>query len=376
MALDPVDLTSRLIACPSITPHEAGTLTLMTEWLEPMGFECHHLVSGERPDGPVENLIAIRKGAGNGPHLAFAGHVDVVPPGEGWDGDPFVPRIEDGQLIGRGATDMKGALGAFVAALDGWQQDKGTLSLLITGDEEGPAVHGTRAIVDWLEERSIGLDYCLIGEPSSQERLGDTVKNGRRGSVNVWLTLEGHQGHVAYPQLADNPLPKMARLVAALDAMELDEGTDMFQPSNLEFTAIGGGDGTTNVIPGKASAQFNIRFNDLQKGEDLVRRIEEMAEEIAPGTKVLAKISGEAFLTPEGKLTETLADAIEQEVGIRPRLSTGGGTSDGRFLHKLCPVAEFGLPNATMHKVGERAAVADIEKLSMIYRRCLEIFFA
>ncbi|MCM8557067.1 succinyl-diaminopimelate desuccinylase [Sphingomicrobium sediminis] len=376
MSLDPVDLTAKLIACPSVTPREAGTLTLLTEWLKPLGFECHHFVRGETPDGPVENLIAVRKAAQPGPHFAFAGHVDVVPPGEGWDSDPFHPVITDTEIIGRGATDMKGAIGAFVAALEGIEQDKGTLSLLITGDEEGPAVYGTRAIIDELETQSLIPDMCLIGEPSSVDRLGDTIKHGRRGSVNMWLETPGHQGHVAYPHLADNPIPKLARLAFELDALVLDHGDPPFQASNLELTLIESDDGSTGIIPGQARARLNVRFNRHHSGEALVKKVEELAAIHAPGTKVEAKISGEAFLTRDHHIIDLVSDAVNEETGLTPERSTGGGTSDGRFLHRLCPVIEFGLPNATMHKVGERAALSDIRELTAIYRNVLKRVFA
>jgi succinyl-diaminopimelate desuccinylase len=293
---------------------------------------------GEAPDGPTENMVAIR-GEG-GPHFGFAGHLDVVPPGDGWGSDPFEPVIEDGFLTGRGANDMKSAIAAFVAAIALVPQDKGTLSLLITGDEEGYATYGTPRIIDWLNERSIRPDMILIGEPTSVDRLGDTIKIGRRGSVNMWIDVPGTQGHVAYPHRADNPIPKLARVVAALDALHLDDGTDAFPASNLEFTAVSTPSDASNVIPGSATAQLNIRFNNLQRGSDLV------------------------------------VGAIRDETGRTPELSTGGGTSDGRYLIALCPVVDFGLPNATMHKVGEHAAVADIEALSGIYARIIAAAFA
>jgi succinyl-diaminopimelate desuccinylase len=324
---------------------------------------------GEPPDGPTENMVAIR-GEG-GPHFGFAGHLDVVPPGDGWSSDPFDARIEDGVLVGRGANDMKSAIAAFVAALSRVDQAKGTTSLLITGDEEGYATWGTPRIIDWLNERQIRPDMILIGEPTSVDRLGDTVKIGRRGSVNMWIDVPGTQGHVAYPHRADNPIPKLARVLAALDAVHLDDGTDAFPPSNLEFTAVTTPTHASNVIPASATGQLNIRFNNLQRGADLVRMVEEIAEREAPGSTVRARISGEAFLTPPGPLYDVVVAAIEEGTGMTPELSTSGGTSDGRFLIQLCPVVDFGLPNATMHKLDESAAVQDIETLASIYERVL-----
>jgi len=329
----------------------------------------HRWVMGEPPDGPTENMVAIR-GSGS-PHFGFAGHLDVVPAGDGWKGDPFGAEIEDGMVVGRGASDMKSAIAAYVAALSRLDSDAGTLSLFITGDEEGYATYGTPRIIDWLNEKQIRPDMILIGEPTSVERLGDTVKIGRRGSVNMWIEVPGVQGHVAYPHRATNPVPPLARVIDALDELHLDDGTDQFPASNLEFTAISTPTNASNVIPGSATAQLNIRFNNLHKGADLVRLVEEIAEREAPGSKVTARISGEAFLTPPGRLYDVIVEAIEEETGEKPDLSTSGGTSDGRFLIQLCPVVDFGLPNGTMHKVGECAAVEDIRALSRIYERVL-----
>jgi len=373
-SIDPVELAARLIACPSITPARGEVFDLMERELRPLGFEVHRFVLGEAPDGPTENMVAIR-GSG-APHFGFAGHLDVVPPGEGWGSDPFDPIIEDGALTGRGANDMKSAIAAFVAAAASTPQRRGTLSLLITGDEEGYATYGTPRIIEWLEERNIRPDMILIGEPTSVDRLGDTIKIGRRGSVNMWIDVPGTQGHVAYPHRADNPVPKLARVVEALSALHLDDGTDAFPPSNLEFTAVSTPTQASNVIPASATAQLNIRFNNLQRGADLVQLVEEIAEREAPGSTVRARISGEAFLTPPGELYDVVVSAIREETGIEPELSTSGGTSDGRFLIKLCPVVDFGLPNASMHKVGEHAAVEDIRALARIYGRVLEKMFA
>jgi succinyl-diaminopimelate desuccinylase len=365
--LDAVALACELIDCPSVTPARGQVFDVLEAALRPLGFEVHRFIAGEPPDGPVENLVAIR---GNGtPHFGFAGHLDVVPPGEGWSSEPFQAQVADGVLTGRGANDMKSAVAAFVAALSRTEQKRGTVSLLITGDEEGPSTHGTPAIIRWLNERSIRPDMILIGEPTSDTLLGDTVKIGRRGSVNMWIEVPGVQGHVAYPHRAKNPIPPLARLVAALDAIHLDDGNDAFPPSKLEFTDIACPPGATNLIPGAASARLNIRFNNLQRGADLVRLVEETAEREAPGATVTARLSGEAFLTPPGELYDLVVDAIRDETGLTPTLSTGGGTSDGRYLIELCPVVDFGLPNATMHKVGESARVEDIAALSRIYER-------
>ena len=368
-AIDPVDLASRLIACPSITPATGEVFDVLQAALQPLGFEVHRFVSGEAPDGPVENLFAVR-GSGS-PHFGFAGHLDVVPPGEGWTAGAFEPEVRDGILYGRGAADMKGGIAAFVAACADTAEHQGTLSLIITGDEEGPATYGTPALMEWMAERGIRPDMILIGEPTSDARLGDIVKIGRRGTVNMWITVPGHQGHVAYPHRADNPIPKLARALSALDAIHLDDGTDAFQPSNLEFTAVGTPTRATNIIPGAATAQLNIRFNNLHRGEDLVALVRRTVEEAAPGATVEARISGEAFLTPPGRIYEIVSEAVEAETGTAPTLATSGGTSDGRFLISLCPVVDFGLPNATMHKLDEAVAVEDLRTLQRIYARVI-----
>ena len=367
-AIDPVDLACRLIACPSVTPARGAVFDVLEAALVPLGFDVHRFTLGEAPDGPVENLFATR-GSG-APHFAFAGHLDVVPPGEGWTSDPFAPEIRGGLLHGRGAVDMKSGIAAFVAAA-AETEHPGTLSLVITGDEEGPATYGTPAIMAWMAERGLRPDMILIGEPTSEARLGDIVKIGRRGSVNMWVTIPGVQGHVAYPHRADNPVPRLGRLIAALEALRLDDGNEAFQPSNLEITAVGTSSKATNVIPGSASVQLNIRFTNLQRGADLVALVRRTAEAAAPGATVEAKISGEAFLTPPGPIYDIVSAAILAETGAAPTLSTHGGTSDGRFLIALCPVVDFGLPNATMHKLDEAAAVDDIRALQRIYARVI-----
>ncbi len=366
---DPVALAAALIACPSVTPADAGAQGVLAAALEAQGFTVHRLTSGEAPHGPIANLVAVR-GSG-APHFAFAGHTDVVPPGEGWTDGAFSPVIRDGLLYGRGAVDMKGAIAAFAAAADRVQGHMGTLSLLITGDEEGPAVHGTRAIIDWMAGNGMRPDLILVGEPTSAVRLGDTIKIGRRGSINAWIAVPGTQGHVAYPHLADNPATRLVRILDRLQRWHLDDGNAWFQPSNLEVTEIDVGNPATNVIPGHARARLNIRFNDTQRGALLEAEIRRIVAEEAPRATVEAAISGEAFLTAPGELSALLAGAIRDLTGIEAELSTTGGTSDARFLSKLAPTVEFGLCNATMHKLDEAAAVADIAALADIYEAVL-----
>lgn len=362
--IDPIALASRLIAAPSVTPARGLVFDVLDEALASAGFAVHRFLDDDAACGTVENLFATR-GAG-APHFAFAGHLDVVPPGPEWSSDPFTPAIRGGLLHGRGAVDMKGAVAAVAAAASS-TANAGTLSLIITGDEEGAATHGTVKLIEWMRARGIAPDAILVGEPTSEARLGDTIKIGRRGSVNMWIQVPGTQGHVAYPHLADNPLRKLGPLLGALHAMKLDEGSAWFQPSNLEVTDVTVGNPAGNVIPAHASLRLNIRFNDLQHGEDLIARVRAVLESHAPGATLTATVSGEAFLSEPGTLTEALSAAIEDVTGLTPALSTTGGTSDARFLSKLCPVAEFGLVNATMHKTDEAVAVADLRALTRIY---------
>ncbi len=364
---DPVCLTERLIACDSVTPATGTVFAELAAMLEPLGFAVHRFVAGEAPDGPVENLVAVRAGPAGSRHFAFAGHLDVVPPGQGWTTAPFSPERRGDLLYGRGAVDMKGAIAAMVAAVAQIPAEAGTLSFLITGDEEGPARFGTVEIIAHLRQTGQLPDVCLVGEPTSVHRLGDMAKIGRRGSVNMWLTAQGAQGHVAYPHLADNPIPRLVALLGELDAWHIDDGSDWFQPSNLELTDLAVGNPATNVIPAEAGARLSIRFNDLQTGQDLVAKVTAMAERHR--VAVRAVISGEAFLTMPGAFSTLVADAVAAETGITPELSTTGGTSDARFLRALCPVIEFGLSNATMHKKDEAVAVADLVVLSRIYAR-------
>ena len=362
--IDPVELASALIACDSVTPAGGRVFDVLEVALVPLGFAVDRFVVGEAPDGPVENLLAVR-GRGS-PHLAFAGHLDVVPPGDGWAGDAFAPEVRDGLLHGRGAVDMKGAIAAFAAAA-ARADHSSTLSLIITGDEEGPAIFGTRALIDLMATRGLKPDFCLVGEPTSDQRLGDTIKIGRRGSVNIWIDVPGRQGHVAYPHFADNPIRRLVAILAEIEALVLDEGSEWFQPSNIEVTDLSVGNPAANVIPARASARLSIRFNDLQRGDDLVARIEAIVARHAPAAAAVARISGEAFLTEPGAFSALISDAIKARLGIVPALSTTGGTSDARFLSRLCPTVEFGLVNATMHKTDEAVAVEDLLALTDIY---------
>jgi succinyl-diaminopimelate desuccinylase len=363
--IDPVDLTQHLIACPSVTPADAGAQGVLAEALESIGFTVHRFLDGEAPDGPIHNLYATR-GSG-APFFAFAGHTDVVPSGEGWNGGAFTPEIRDGLLYGRGAVDMKGGIAAFVAAAARMPDHGGTIALIITGDEEGPAIHGTVALIDWMKGQGFDPDLILVGEPTSSARLGDTIKIGRRGSVNIWIDVPGTQGHVAYPHLADNPIRPLSRILDRLCALTLDAGTEWFQPSNLEVTDVSVGNGATNIIPGRAGLRLNIRFNDLQQGEKLVERVRGIVLEESPKATLRAMISGEAFLTPPGDFSALISDAIAEVTGVTPELSTSGGTSDARFLSKVAPTVEFGLLNATMHKLDEAVALADLHALTDIY---------
>ncbi|MXO59087.1 succinyl-diaminopimelate desuccinylase [Altererythrobacter salegens] len=357
-----------LIACESVTPATGAVFDALEAMLAPLGFECHRFVRGDADEGgPVENCLAVRRGPEGSRHFAFAGHVDVVPPGEGWTSDPFEPEIRGDLLYGRGAVDMKGAVAAMVAAAGEIPREAGTISLIITGDEEGMGIHGTRALIDVIRERGEIPDLCLVGEPTSVNRLGDMMKPGRRGSINVWLEVEGVQGHVAYPHLADNPVSKLVAMLSELDALVLDEGTDWFQPSNLEITDLEVGNAAHNVIPRKARARISIRFNDLHTGQALADMVSAIAQRHGGTAKPV--ISGEPFLTPPGRFQDLVAAAVKAETGIEPQPSTSGGTSDARFLKDIVPVIEFGLVNATMHKLDEAVAVADLETLARIYRR-------
>ena len=376
--IDPVALAQALIHCPSVTPADAGAQGVLAAALEGIGFTVHRLRFGEAPDGPIDNLFATI-GTGS-PHFAFAGHTDVVPPGDlaAWSAPPFEGQLAGGFLTGRGAVDMKSAIAAFAAAA-GRHVAKGlagTLSLVITGDEEGPATFGTASLLDWMRANGHVPDLCLVGEPTSARVLGDTIKIGRRGSLNAWLSINGAQGHVAYPTQADNPVTRLVAILGALKARCLDTGSDWFQPSNLEVTDLTVGNPATNVIPAQASARLNIRFNDLHRGPDLQAWLLSVVADHAPSADVIVRISGEAFLTEPGALSEIVAEAVGAVTGRTPDLSTTGGTSDARFIRAVCPVVEFGLVGASMHKVDEMVPVSDIVALSDIYFGVLARVFA
>ncbi len=368
---DVLDLAKRLMAAPSVTPATGEVFDALEAMLAPLGFEVTRFTRGEgaagTPEAPVENLFAIRRGPEGSRHLAFAGHLDVVPPGGGWTSEAFEPEVRGELLYGRGAVDMKGAIACMVDAAAQVPADAGTISFIITGDEEGPALHGTRALIDFMREQGHQPDLCLVGEPTSVNRLGDMMKIGRRGSVNIWLEVQGTQGHVAYPHLADNPIPRLVAMLADLDALVLDEGTDWFQPSNLEVTEIDVPNDAHNVIPAVAKARISIRFNDLHSGATLSETVGAIAEK--HGGSALPIISGEPFLTPPGAFSDSIAAAVKAETGVDPEPSTTGGTSDARFLRSVCPVIEFGLVNATMHKTNEAVAVEDLAALGRIYAR-------
>jgi succinyl-diaminopimelate desuccinylase len=379
--LDPVELTRALIRRPSVTPKDEGALGVLEEALKPLGFACHRLPFSEPGTPDIENLYA-RWGTG-GPHFCFAGHMDVVPVGDlkGWTVDPFGGEIVDGQVYGRGATDMKGAVAAFTAAAAQFlakrgKDFKGSISLLITGDEEGPAINGTAKMLKWVMARGEKIDACVVGEPSNESAMGDMIKIGRRGSVNYSLTVTGTQGHVAYPHLADNPNHRLVRMLAALTEPELDKGNEWFQPSSLQVTTIDVGNPAHNVIPAIARAGFNIRFNDEHRSETLTKWVRERLDSVGGRYDLDIYVSGESFLTKPGTLSDLVSTAAAGVTGRNARLSTTGGTSDARFICNYAPVVEFGLISRTMHKVDERAAVADIRSLTAIYGGILERFFA
>ncbi|MBX3507857.1 MAG: succinyl-diaminopimelate desuccinylase [Parvibaculum sp.] len=383
---DPLAIAVELIRCPSVTPAEAGSLGVLEKYLAPLGFRCERMRFSAEGTPDVENLYA-RIGT-EAPHFCFAGHTDVVPVGEAsaWTADPFGAEIRGGRLYGRGAADMKSAVAAFAAAAERIVRlyaskggFKGSISLLITGDEEGPSINGTVKMLQALAARGETIDHCLVGEPTSVERLGDMAKIGRRGSINGWLTAEGTQGHVAYPHLADNPVPRLLEMLRRLDAHVLDEGTDHFQPSNFEITSVDVGNTATNVIPGSARAVFNVRFNDLHTGASLDRWMRSVCDAVTAemgGRYTLKTVtSGEAFLTAPGSFSALIARSIEKVTGITPELSTTGGTSDARFIRAYAPVVEFGLPNATMHKADENADVNEIARLADVYEEILRGYF-
>ena len=388
--IDLLALARDMIRRPSVTPRDAGALDVLEAALKRLGFACHRLPFGTGESGRdarVDNLYA-RIGTGK-PHFCFAGHTDVVPPGDNakWSLDPFAGEIKDGQLWGRGAADMKGAIAAFVSAADAFLRTRGkafagSISLLITGDEEGDAVNGTDKVLRWMEECGEVPDMCVVGEPTNPERLGDMIKIGRRGSMTGYLAVRGVQGHVAYPHLADNAAHRIVRMLDAVAREPLDEGSAHFQPSSLQVTTIDIGNPANNVIPAEARATFNIRFNDKHHSKTIAAwlrtKFDQAMREIGPGGAydLEIRVSGESFFTAPGPLSSLVAECVQAETNRAPELSTTGGTSDARFIRRLCPVVEFGGVGQTMHKIDERMAVSDLEGLARIYRRTLERVFA
>jgi succinyl-diaminopimelate desuccinylase len=382
--IDPVSLAQALIRCPSVTPEDAGALGVLEAALKPLGFPCRRLRFESADSPPIENLYA-RLGQTR-PNFCFAGHTDVVPAGDAalWRHDPFAAHIAGGMLYGRGAADMKSAIAAFAAAVSRHTAKhgapKGSISLLITGDEEGVAINGTVKVLDWLRENGETLDHCLVGEPTSAARTGDVIKIGRRGSMNLRVTVTGVQGHAAYPGRSTNPIPIMAELIARLSAWTLDKGSEHFEPSTLAFTTVDVGNPAVNVTPGQARAGFNIRFNDLHTPDSLMKAIEEIAaavrREKGGEIELVRSVSGVSFITKPGEYTALLSEAIARVTGAPAEFSTTGGTSDARFIKDHCPVAELGLPGGTMHRVDECVGVEDIETLTRIYESVLELYFA
>ena len=383
--IDAVDLSQALLRCPSITPVDAGALDILETTLNDLGFKCYRLPFSEAGTPDVDNLFA-RIGT-NSPNFCFAGHTDVVPIGnrEDWSKDPFGGQIYKGAVHGRGASDMKCAIACFTAAASRFiarhgKNFRGSISFLITGDEEGPAINGTKKMLDWLVKQEHTLDACLVGEPTNVEVLGDTLKIGRRGSMNGNLIVHGTQGHVAYPHLANNPVPVILKMLSAINSDVLDIGSDHFPPSNIEITTVDVGNRATNVIPTKAQARFNIRFNDLHSGASLEQHIRKIIQAVATENEATYSIdfsiSGESFLSSPGLLSQIIQQATKNVTGQMPELSTSGGTSDARFIKDFCPVAEFGMINATAHKVNENASINDINALTDVYNAVLESFFA
>lgn len=390
-ATDPVSNLAGLIRCPSVTPAEGGALALLETLLSPLGFEVDRVVATEDGTPDVENLYA-RLGT-DGPHLMFAGHTDVVPVGDeaAWSHPPFAAEIAGGEMFGRGAVDMKGGIACFVAAIarhiEKHGKPKGSVSFLITGDEEGPSINGTSKLLEWAAAKGERWDACVVGEPTNPNQLGDMIKIGRRGSLSGRITVQGIQGHAAYPHLADNPIRGMLQLTHALMDPPFDNGTDNFQPSNLEVTTIDTGNAATNVIPARATASFNIRFNDTWTAEtlraEIIRRLDAAAADgaLRPDRTpvnyeiVWADRPSHVFLTRNNALISSLSGAVAEVTGLEPKLSTTGGTSDARFIKDYCPVVEFGLVGQTMHMVDERVAVADLETLTRIYETFIERWF-
>ncbi len=372
--VDPIELSQALIRQPSVTPDSGDALDLLSAELMKLGFTCHKLVFEEEGTEPVPNLYA-RFGTST-PNLCFAGHTDVVPVGavKNWSVDPFAAEIRDGSLYGRGASDMKSAIAAFVAAVSHFLESgspKGSISFLITGDEEGPAVNGTKKVLDWMHENGETIDYCVVGEPTNPQEMGQMIKVGRRGSLHGMLVVHGVQGHVAYPHVAKNPIPDLVRILAELNKEPLDDGNDLFQPSNLEIVNVEVGNESHNVIPAEAHARFNVRFNNEYTPESLKDELTRRMDRAGVDYHIDWWVSGDSFLTKKGPLSDAVQSAVEEVTGKSPELSTTGGTSDARFIKDMCPVVEFGLVGATMHKIDEHVAVADITSLTRIYEKIL-----
>jgi succinyl-diaminopimelate desuccinylase len=377
--INALELAQNLIRCASVTPADSGALDVLQKALEGLGFRCERMTFEEPGAAPVDNLYA-RLGTA-APNFCFAGHTDVVPVGDGWTVDPFGAQVIDGSLYGRGAADMKGAIAAFVDAASRFLKDgtpQGSISLLITGDEEGDAINGTRKVLAALKARGEILDACVVGEPTNPNKLGEMIKIGRRGSLTAKLTVHGTAGHSAYPHLADNPIPRLLAMLTAITAAPLDKGSDHFQPSTLAITTVDVDNPATNVIPGTARAGFNIRFNDHHSGKSLSDWLRATFDKIAGSSNydLAIKVSGESFITPPGPLSTIVAAAVKATLGVTPELSTTGGTSDARFIKDACPVCEFGMVGQTMHKADERCAVADLDNLSAIYLRVLQGYFS
>lgn len=378
-SVNAVSLAQAMIRCPSVTPAEAGVLAVLDTALKAAGFATRRLDFAEPGTPDIANLYA---SIGHGsPHFCFAGHVDVVPVGDlrAWTVDPFAADIIDGTLYGRGAADMKAAIAAFVSAAQQYRAqhgNRGTISLLITGDEEGPAINGTKKMLQALDKEGVRFDACVVGEPTNKAKFGDMMKVGRRGSMTGHITVQGVQGHIAYPHLADNPVHRLARMMAALIEKPLDNGNEFFEASSLQFYTADVGNPTNNLIPAAAKASFNIRFNNIHTSQSLERDVRAKLDAIGGNYTLEISVSGEAFFTEPGPLSALVAGAIHEVTGKQPELSTTGGTSDARFIRNYCPVVEFGLIGQTMHKVDERAAIADIAQLQEVYRLVLERFFA
>jgi succinyl-diaminopimelate desuccinylase len=382
ISYDPASLTQALIRRPSVTPQDHGAIDVVAEAVTALGFRCTPLTFQSEGKPAIRNLWA-KTGEGS-PHFCFAGHTDVVPTGplERWSSGPFEAGLRNGEIVGRGAVDMKGAIAAFISAAASFLKGgltRGSISLLITGDEEGEAVDGTKRVLEWMRQHGEKPDFCVVGEPSSNAVLGDMVKIGRRGSLNGRLTVTGVEGHVAYPHLADNPIPALISILSRITARRFDDSSAQFDATNLEVVSVDVGNPATNVIPREARANFNIRFNTAHSGASLSEWLRGEVATAMQGRKSSAhldfSVSGEPFLTQAGAFSDLMVRAVREVTGQTPVLSTTGGTSDARFIAKMCPVAEFGLVNQTMHKTDERVAVADLERLTAVYRRMLELAF-